>query len=130
MEKTEINLIKERMQAKEEQLVQQGLSVPEKKELIVETVQERIEESLKEVPFTGNKSPLPSQIISQSQVPSNLVIEEANIKLSELVNIAIEEGIFKAVKTALKSGNAFLIDNLRDSLADRYYQVLKDKNLI
>lgn len=128
MEKTEIDLITERMQVKKEQLARQELSVPEQKELIVETVQERIEESLKEIP--SNKSPFPSQIVSQSQVSSDSVIEEANIKLSELVNIAIGESIPKAVKTALKSGNAFLIDKLRDSLVDRYYRVLKDKKLI
>jgi len=31
---------------------------------------------------------------------------------------------------ALKSGNAFLIDKLRDSLVDKYYQELKNKKLI
>ena len=131
MEKKEIDLIAERIQVKKEQLARQELSVPEQKELIVETVQERIEESLKEIPSNKSpKSPFPSQITSQSQVSSDSVIEEANIKLSELVNIAIGESIPKAVKTALKSGNAFLIDKLRDSLVDRYYQVLKDKKLI
>jgi len=138
MEKTELDLIRERMQAKKEQLTRQGLSVPEEKELIAETVGERMEEPLKEMPpgidvikpDTENKVPFPSKIVSQSQESYDSIIEEANIKLSELIGIAVEESIPKAVSTALKSGNAFLIDKLRDSLADKYYQILKDKKLI
>ena len=138
MEKTEADLIKERIEVKKEQLTRQGLSIPEEKELVAETVEERMEDALKEMPpgmdvikpDTEEKTPFPSQIVSQSQESSDLIIEEANIKLSELVGIAIEESIGKAVSTALKSGNAFLIDKLRDSLADKYYQVLKAKKLI
>ena len=138
MEKTELDLIKERILVKKEQLARQGLSVPEEKELVTEVVEERMEESLKEMPpgmdvikpDTRDKVPFPAQITSQAQESSDSVIEEANIKLSELVGIAIEGNIGKAVSTALKSGNAFLIDKLRDSLADKYYQVLKDKKLI
>ena len=138
MEKTELDLIKERIQVKKEQLDRQGLSAPEEKELVTETIQERMEDSLKEMPpgidvlkpDAGMKVPFPSQVASQTDESSDSVIEEANIKLSELVDIAMEESISKAVSTALKSGNAFLIDKLRDSLADKYYQVLKDKKLI
>ena len=138
MEKTEVDLINERMQVKKEQLTRQGLSIPEEKELVAETVEERMEESLKEMPpgmdvikpGVEEKVPFPSQITSQAQESSDSIIEEANIKLSELISIAVEESIPKAVSTALKSGNAFLIDKLRDSLADKYYQVLKDKKLI
>ncbi|HUS48704.1 MAG TPA: hypothetical protein VMZ91_00925 [Candidatus Paceibacterota bacterium] len=141
MEKTELELIKERIQAKKEQLAKQELSVPEKKELVVETINERMEDSLKEMPpgmdvikpDAEMKVPFPSQIVSQTDEDdesSDSVIEEANIKLSELVGIAMEESIPEAVTMALKSGNAFLIDKLRDSLVDKYYQELKNKKLI
>ena len=141
MEKTELDLIKERIQFKKEQLTQQGLSVPEEKELVAETINERMEDSLKEMPpgmdvikpDAEMKVPFPSQIVSQTDEDdesSDSIIEEANIKLSELVGIAMEESIPKAVAMALKSGNAFLIDKLRDSLADKYYQELKNKKLI
>ena len=138
MEKTELDLIKERIQVKKEQLDRQGLSSSGEKELVTETIQERMEDSLKDMPpgidvlkpDTEMKVPFPSQVVSQTDKSSDSVIEEANIKLSELVDIAMEESIPKAVSTALKSGNAFLIDKLRDSLADKYYQVLKDKKLI
>jgi len=141
MQKTELELIKERIQVKKEQLAQQGLSAPEEKELVAETIDERMEDSLKEMPpgmdvvkpDAEMKVPFPSQIVSQTDKDdesSDSVIEEANIKLSELVGIAMEESIPKAVTMALKSGNAFLIDKLRDSLVDKYYQELKNKKLI
>ena len=141
MEKTELELIKERIQTKKEQLAKQELSVPEEKELVVETINERMEDSLKEMPpgmdvikpDVEMKVPFPAQIVSQNNEDSessDSVIEEANIKLSELVSIAMEESISRAVTMALKSGNAFLIDKLRDSLADKYYQELKNKRLI
>jgi len=141
MEKTELELIKERIQAKKEQLAKQELSVPEEKELVVEIINERMEDSLKEMPpgmdvikpDAEMKVPFPSQIVSQTDEDdksSDSVIEEANIKLSELVGIAMEESIPEAVTMALKSGNAFLIDKLRDSLVDKYYQELKNKKLI
>jgi len=84
-------------------------------------------------PDVEMKVPFPAQIVSQNNEDSessDSVIEEANIKLSELVSIAMEESISRAVTMALKSGNAFLIDKLRDSLADKYYQELKNKRLI
>lgn len=135
MEKNELSIIKERVQTKKEQLVQEGLTAPSDKELVMETVGERVEESLrKSLGEVENieiqKTPFPSQLSSLSQEPADKIIEEANIKLSELVNIALEENIPKAVTIALKTGNAFLIDKLRDSLADRYYEQLKDKKLI
>ena len=141
MEKTELELIKERIQTKKEQLAKQELSVPEEKELVVEIINERMEDSLKEMPpgmdvikpDAEMKVPFPSQIVSQTDEDdesSDSVIEEANIKLSELVGIAMEESIPEAVTMALKSGNAFLIDKLRDSLVDKYYQELKNKRLI
>ena len=143
MQKTELDLIKERIEAKKEHLSREGLSVPEEKELVAETIEERMEESLREMPpdmevikpEREKKPSFPSQIPSQVQEPADLITgvpieEEANIKLSELVEMALEESIPKAVTTALKSGNAFLIDRLRDTLADKYYQVLKDKKLI
>lgn len=138
MQKTELDLIKERIEAKKEHLSREGLSVPEEKELVAETIGERMEESLREMPpgmevikpEREKKPSFPSQIPSQIEESAELIIEEANIKLSELVDMALEESIPKAVTTALKSGNAFLIDRLRDTLADKYYQVLKDRKLI
>ena len=138
MEKTEADLINERIQVKKEQLARQELSIPEGKELVSETVKEKMEEALEEIPpgmdfikpDTEDRVPFPSQIPSQAQESPDAIIEEANIKLSELTNIAVEGSIRKSVSTALKSGNAFLIDGLHDSLANRFYQILKNKKLI
>jgi hypothetical protein len=138
MNQEELDFIKNRVQIKKEQLSREKLEIPEEKELVAETIEERMEDSLKETlpdiemiqPEKDKKVPFPSDIYSQDKKLPDEVIEEANIKLSELIIIALEENIPRAVNTALKSGNAYLIDKLRDSLADKYYQELKDKKLI
>jgi hypothetical protein len=56
--------------------------------------------------------------------------EEAQGKVDELVAIALKDNIPKAVTTALKTGNAFLIDKLHDTLVDKYYQELKRQKVI
>ncbi|MDD3098324.1 MAG: hypothetical protein PHU82_00620 [Candidatus Pacebacteria bacterium] len=138
MNQEELNFIKNRVEIKKEQMSREKIEIPEEKELVVETIEERMEDSLKETlpdiemiqPREDKKVPFPSSIHSQDQKSSEEIIEEANIKLAELITIAIEENIPRAVNMALKSGNAYLIDKLRDSLADKYYQELKDKKLI
>jgi len=138
MNQEELNFIKDRVQVKKEQLSREKLEIPEEKELVAETIEERMEDSLKETlpniemiqPEKDKKVPFPASIYSQDKKLSEEVFEEANIKLSELITIALEESISRAISTALKSGNAYLIDKLRDSLADKYYQELKDKKLI
>jgi hypothetical protein len=138
MNQEELSFIKDRVQIKKEQLSREKLEIPEEKELVAETIEERMEDSLKETlpniemiqPEKDNKVPFPASIYSQDKKLSEEVFEEANIKLSELITIALEENISRAINTALKSGNAYLIDKLRDSLADKYYQELKDKKLI
>lgn len=138
MNQEELNFIKDRVQVKKEQLSREKLEIPEEKELVAETIEERMEDSLKETlpdiemiqPKKDKRVPFPASIYSQDKKLSEEVFEEANIKLSELITIALEESISRAISTALKSGNAYLIDKLRDSLADKYYQELKDKKLI
>lgn len=138
MNQEELDFIKNRVQIKKEQLSREKLEIPEEKELVAETIEERMEDSLKETlpniemiqPEKDKKVPFPASIYSQDKKLSEEVFEEANIKLSELITIALEESISRAISTALKSGNAYLIDKLRDSLADKYYQELKDKKLI
>jgi hypothetical protein len=138
MNQEELSFIKDRVQIKKEQLSREKLEIPEERELVAETIEERMEDSLKETlpntemiqPEKENKVPFPANIYSQDKRLSEEVTEEANIKLSELITIALEENISRAINTALKSGNAYLIDKLRDSLADKYYQELKDKKLI
>ncbi|MDD5760818.1 MAG: hypothetical protein PHF45_02070 [Candidatus Pacebacteria bacterium] len=138
MNAEELDNIKERVQVKKEQLSREKLEIPEDKELVKETIEERMEEFLKELPpgmeeigpEMEKKFPLPADLYIEEKIPPDEIMEEAYIKLSELITIALEEGIPRAVNTALKTGNAFLIDKLRDSLVDRYYDKLKEKNLI
>ena len=69
-------------------------------------------------------------LYSGEGMPPDVIREDMYIKLSELITLALEESIPQAVTTALKTGNAFLIDKLRDSLVDKYYEKLKEKKLI
>lgn len=127
MNNSEIDFIKERVLLKKEQIAKEGLTVPEEKELIRETIEERIEESLKNYP--------PAVEIQKSS-PSGYLFslsiddKENEQKINELIDIAFKENIPKAVIMALKTGNAFLIDKLHDTLVDKYYQQLKNQNLI
>lgn len=138
MNTEELDNIKERIQVKKEQLSREQLEIPEDKELVKETIEERMEGSLKELPpgmeeigpGMEKKIPSPDDLYIGEKISPDEIMEEAQIKLSELITIALEESIPQAVTTALKTGNAFLIDKLRDSLVDRYYEKLKEKNLI
>jgi len=128
MDNSEVNFIKERILMKKEQMTKEGLTVPEDKELIRETIEERIEESLKNYPPAVEiQKSTPAAIPSVSIASDD---KEAQQKVDELVAIALKENIPKAVITALKTGNAFLIDKLHDTLVDKYYQQLKSQNLI
>jgi len=128
MDNSEINFIKERVLMKKEQMVREGLTTPEDKELIRETIEEQIEESLKNYPPTVEvQKSTPSFTPS---VPMYSDDEEAQGKVDELVVIALKDNIPKAVITALKTGNAFLIDKLHDTLVDKYYQELKRQKVI
>jgi len=130
MDNSEVNFIKERVLMKKEQMAREGLTTPEDKELIRETIGERIEESLKNYPPA-----VEIQKSTPSTIPSIPIIQddddkETQQKVDELVAIALKDNIPKAVITALKTGNAFLIDKLHDTLVDKYYQQLKSQKVI
>lgn len=139
MKKTELELIAERIRDKKRQLETQEMPSGGDRELVSETIGEKIDESLLERPpgldvihaEEGEiATPFPADMAAQNRPAADAAVEEANVKLSELVSMALEQNIAQAVSTALKSGNAFLIDKLHDSLSDRYYQELKNKKLI
>jgi hypothetical protein len=138
----ELNSIKERVQIKKEQLSREKLEIPSDQELIAETIEEKMEEPLRGLPPEierveaegEKKTPVlpvpPIDLYSGEGMPPDVIREDMYIKLSELITLALEESIPQAVTTALKTGNAFLIDKLRDSLVDKYYEKLKEKKLI
>ena len=126
---SEADFIKERVLVKKEQLSQGGLEVPEDKELIKEAIGEKIEESLKNYPPAVELHKT-SPAFSSPAPPVLAEDEDTKQKLNELVQIALNESIPKAVTTALKTSNAYLIDKLHDTLVDKYYEVLKQQKLI
>ncbi|NMB92565.1 MAG: hypothetical protein GYA31_03025 [Parcubacteria group bacterium] len=133
MVNSETDFIKERVFLKKEQLAQEGLPIPEDKELISETITEKIEESLKNYPPTAEiqKSiPTPTTPAPVTVSSENIDVQASQKIVEELVNIALTENIPKAVTMALKTGNAYLIDKLHDTLVDKYFEEFKKKNII
>lgn len=129
MDNSEINFIRDRILMKKEQMVREGLTVPEDRELIKEAIEERIEESLKEyTPSTAKEQDAATPAAPAPAVSGDDI--GAQQKIDELITIALDESIPKAVSAALKTGNAFLIDKLHDTLIDKYYQQLKDQKVI
>jgi len=127
MDNSETEFIKERVLIKKEQLTREGMAVPEDKELIRETIEEKIEESLKN--YSPSIVTAPTPIITTS-VSVDEDEQEAQNKVKELAKIALNDNISKAVTMALKTGNAYLIDKLHDTLVDKYYQTLKNQKAI
>ena len=127
MDNSETEFIKERVLIKKEQLTREGMAVPEDKELIRETIEEKIEESLKN--YSPSIVTAPTPIITTS-VSVDEDEQEAQNKVKELAKIALNDNISKAVTMALKTGNAYLIDKLHDTLVDKYYQILKNQKVI
>jgi len=128
MVNSEADFIKERVIIKKEQLAREGLPMPEDKELISETISEEIEESLKNYPprATIEKPPPPPPTGPSTTTDA----QESQQIIQELVNIALTESIPKSVTTALKTGNAYLIDKLHDTLVDKYFEEFKKKHII
>jgi len=124
----EIKFLKERIEAKEEQLKQESLFVPEKKELLIEAIEEKIEDSFRNLPPVSVLNFEEGRNKLERQNQADDFSEDAKVK--ELTEMAFKEGIVKAVTVALKTSNAFLIDKLRDTLADKYYKALKERKLI
>jgi len=116
----EIKIIKERVEEKKAQIEKAQLPQIPEKEIVKEIISERIEDSLKNLP------PIVSEEITKKPLPSTLSVSnkdpEAQRLLQELVNIAFNESIPKAVELARKTGNSFLIDSLHDILVKSYIE--------
>ena len=116
----EIKIIKERVEGKKAQIEKAQLPQIPEKEIVKETISERIEDSLKNLP------PIVSEKFTNKPLPSTLSVSnkdpEAQRLLQELVNIAFNESIPKAVELARKTGNSFLIDSLHDILVKSYIE--------
>lgn len=128
MDNPELESLLERVLTKKDQLEREGLRI-EDKELIRETIAEKIEDSLKNYPPLEQKQAATSFSPARS-LPQAEDEEEIQHKINDLVEIAFQKGVEKAVTLALKSGNAYLIDKIHDILVDKYYNKLKEEKLI
>ncbi len=108
----EIKIISERVEEKKAQMEKVGLPAQPEEALVKEVIEERIEESLKNLP------PTTPTFSAQPSMPLAIKTEkdEDQQKLHELVNLALSDSIPKAVNLARKTGNFHLIDSLHDLL--------------
>jgi hypothetical protein len=123
MDPNELSFLKERIQIKEKQLESEGIETKETKELIKETINEKIEPIFVNYPSEIKPQNIPEMVISARERNEERVVKE-------LIEIALSKDIPRAVELALKTGNGFIIDTFRDRLTDVYYDQLKEKGII
>jgi len=126
MPEKEIKIINERVEEKKAQMEKVGLPRQPEEVLVKETIGERMEESLKNLPATP---PSPS---TQFSVPPLIKTDENENqqKLHELVNLAFSESIPKAVNLARKTGNFHLIDSLHDLLVFTFIKKINKEKTV
>jgi len=104
------------------------------KEMIREAIESIVQQELSKLSkesFDGAGEENAASVLSNSYTPSWLTDQgkkQAEVALSELVDIAITKGVALAVKTSLKTKNAYLIDKLHDVLVDKFYEILSQIN--
>lgn len=127
MQNQEIKSIAQQIHQRQEYLTKEKLPIPEKKELIKEVIGETMEKEIKNIPPLKQTDGIAPSYPPEISSKVNPDIEDTLKKLTE---IALEQGIKKAITLAFKTGNPFILDSLRDSLAGKYYLELKKLNLI
>lgn len=123
MDIKELSYLKEQISSKEKQLESEDIKTTDKKELIKEIITEQIEPILAPYPSEINPQNIPLPVISPEE-------EEVKKIVDDLTEVALNNNVVTAVKLALKTSNGYIIDTLRDHLADIYYDQLKEKGLI
>lgn len=113
----EIEILEDRLAKLKEALGKPESDVPPDKELLRDVITERIREAIPIPPIPVPSVP-PAQQSIQKQARDELE------KVEQFVTLAFSRDIPFAVKSALKSGNAYLIDAFHDTLVDRFYEEL------
>jgi len=117
------------------QIDKKDLSKSITKEMIKEAIESIIETELSKLPTkTESISQAISLEVPVASAPNmqHQVIQfdskgqkQAEIMLENLVDIALTKSVSQAIKTSLKTKNAYLIDKLHDILIDKFYEILK-----
>lgn len=91
------------------------------KEIIKEIINDVIFKETQNTSNINSGTVVPATSIFDNDNSSNT---KANKVLEELVNIAFNDGIGKAIQMSLKTSNAYLIDQLHDVLINEFYEML------
>ncbi|HPC30934.1 MAG TPA: hypothetical protein PK119_00495 [Candidatus Paceibacterota bacterium] len=126
MPEKELKIISKRIEEKKSHIEKAGLPAQPEELLVRETISERIEESLKNLPPISSDSggqPFTSSFAKRAD-------DENQKKLRELVALAFDESIPKAVNLARKTGNFHLIDSLHDKLVLAFIEKINKEKAI
>jgi len=121
----------ERYVAEKQKMESKDFSKSLSKEMVREAIESIIESELSKLPkesFDGTSDASAQSVLSTAYQPTWLTDQgkkQAEVLLGELVDIALNEGVDKAVRASLKTKNAYLIDKLHDILIDKFYEILK-----
>ncbi len=123
----------EKYVAEKQKIESKDFSKSLSKEMIREAIESIIEAELSKLPkekesFEATGDNVTSAISATAYQSTGLTDKgkkQAEEILEELIDIALTKGISQAVKTSLKTKNAYLIDKLHDVLIDKFYEILK-----
>lgn len=108
-----------------------------RKELIKEAIRPIIRKDYIEPEKAPEKAQLAAALGSQAQAQDGGILPsyvenmppEVKIKVEELIDVVFHQGIEKAAEMA-KQENAFVLDALHDTLADKLYEELEKRKII
>lgn len=126
----EITRLEQELANKRQELQSQGIApeaMPSEREIVREVVGERIQQAAPQYQPVSPQPPVdtPAARAQQENIP-----DELRASVQQLVNITFEKGIEEAVKEALKSDNAAIIDAFHDVIVDELYNELVNRQKI
>jgi alanyl-tRNA synthetase len=96
------------------------------KEVKEKLIKEKIREYVLEVQKTPSFAPPPKVRDEAKEIEKFSKSEQ----VGALISLALEKGILYAVSVAKNLKNPAILDEFHDTLIDRYYQILVEKNVI
>ncbi len=117
----EIKWLEAQLEAKKQEALASGGVQKEEKEVLRDTIKEVVSNIYSSAPNIGTATDDDAK-----KKAAELEEKEHEEIIQELVNVAFAKGITHAINIANKMQNPHLLDELHDTLADKYYQKLLD----
>lgn len=117
----EIKELKARLEKLETQLRKERL--PEGKE---EMVKQEIKTYIRELQQTPSFAPSP---VTQDEAKEIAKFEHSQ-QIGAIVSLIFKKGLLEAISVAQELNNPAILDELHDTLVDRYYEILIEKGIL